>query len=57
MDPITSLILTLVAFVVFYILITFVMPPVEDARVSWAFRAIAALILVLVICRIWGLGI
>jgi len=53
----TPLILTLVVLILLGLVLTYAMPPIGNALVQWAVRAIVVLIAVLIIARLWGLGL
>lgn len=53
---IASLILTLIVFICFWIVQSYVIGNAPfDPKIKWGFTAIAALIVVIVICGIWGI--
>jgi len=53
---ITSLILTLIVFILFWIVQQYVIGNAPfDAKIKWGFTAIAALIAVIIIAGIWGI--
>ena len=54
---IEQLILTLVVLCCLGLVMYYALPPIGNALVQWAIRAIIVLIAVLFIARIWGLGV